>query len=215
MTRGEDGRDPDWLLPGEGLAALLSAGKQANRAASIIFQGLRQPAFLGRAREIVTIYPEGGRELREGPVWPGVWTYCPAPPLGSDFWLKGDIDVPHVEIPEGTGVQMPGGFIDVPLGGLLPAFQIRGLHIPAVAVAILGGGTGPSRPRGRRPGAGGYDLSDAPLVAEMHELRKAGSLTVHAAALEVAEKAVGRGTFESKVKRLMARYKKSFQNPLN
>jgi hypothetical protein len=180
----------------------------------MILEGLRQSAFLGRAREFVTIYPEGGRELREGPVWPGVWTYCPDPPLGSDFWLKGDIDIPHVEIPEGSVVQLADRFVEMPLGGLLPAFQIRGMHIPAIAVAILGGETGPSRRRGRRPGVGGYDLSDAPLVAEMHELRKAGSLSVHAAALEVAEKAVGRGSFEAKVKRLMARYKESFQNPL-
>lgn len=214
MPGREDCRDPDWLLPGEGLAALLSAGRRADRAASMLFQGLRQSTFLGRAREIVTIYPEGGRELREGTVWPGVWAYCPDPPLGSDVWLTGDIDVPHVEIPEGSVVQLAGRFIEMPLGGLLPAFQIRGLHIPAVAVTILGGEAGPSRRRGRRPGVGGYNLSDAALIAEMHELRKAGSLSVHAAALEVAEKAVGRGSFESKVKRLMARYKESFQYPL-
>ena len=115
----------------------------------MIFEGLRQSEFQGRAREIVMTYPEGVREVREGPVWPGVWTYCPDPPLGSDFWLKGDIDIPHGEIPEGSVVQLADRFIEMPLGGLLPAFRIRGLHIPAVAMASLSGETGPQAQIGR------------------------------------------------------------------
>ena len=145
-------------------------------------------------------------------MWPGVWTYCPDPPLGSDFWLKGDIDVPHVEIPDGSVVQLAGRSIDMPLGGLLPAFQIRGLHIPAVAVASLGGKTGPQagdRPIGRPISTGPFSATDEVILTRMKELIAKGCPSPTAAARQLwVEKELKGQDEESSIRRVVRKFRK-------
>jgi hypothetical protein len=63
--------------------------------------------------------------------------------------------------------------------------------------------------RGRTPGTGTYARSDEPLFVEMHRLIESGeALSVHAAAKQLAPRARGPGTEESKVSRLRKGYKK-------
>ena len=68
------------------------------------------------------------------------------------------------------------------------------------------------RPRGRRSGrkkgSGSYEKQDAPLVEEMKELIDSGdAASPHAAAMQVVGRAKGAGTQESKVRRLVDRFK--------
>lgn len=64
-----------------------------------------------------------------------------------------------------------------------------------------------SNGRGRRPGTGGYDSEDMPLVKEMHRLIKSGDASgIQDAALAVADRAPGKGDLASKVKRLYKKY---------
>ena len=61
---------------------------------------------------------------------------------------------------------------------------------------------------GRKPGSGGYAVQDAPRVEEMKVLLASRTAkTLHAAACIVAPHAEGSRIEESKVKRLMKRYK--------
>ncbi len=62
--------------------------------------------------------------------------------------------------------------------------------------------------RGRREGRV-YEAQDAPLVLYMHELLERGqAATLNAAAVQVAERAAGGGSAESKVRRLTDAYKR-------
>ena len=66
--------------------------------------------------------------------------------------------------------------------------------------------THPNR-RGRKKGSGSYDPADALLLAEMKRLLDAGeAVSLQKAAAAVVDKAVGGGTDESKIKRLVKKY---------
>lgn len=66
--------------------------------------------------------------------------------------------------------------------------------------------------RGRPAGVGGLAGLDSPLIAEMHAwIGQCEGRSIFAAAQRVADKAAGGGTFESKVKRLAARYSEKFR----
>ncbi len=67
--------------------------------------------------------------------------------------------------------------------------------------------------KGRPKGTGSFAAPDAILVNEMSSLLNNGKAkSVHDAASQLADKAVGNSVFESKVKRLMRRYKESLDN---
>lgn len=104
-----------------------------------------------------------------------------------------------------------GHVVDLPLGGYLPAFTIRGLRLSDDAVQALCRSFDGQTSVGRRKGAGGYFKDDAPLVAEMHEKILSGAAaSIHAAAVAVADKAKGVSQHASKVKRLIDRYRATF-----
>ncbi len=68
-----------------------------------------------------------------------------------------------------------------------------------------------SRSHGRPKGAGSMALSDAPLIERMHDLITRGECTSASAAAQVVVKdANGGGTAESKIRRLVGRYKNKF-----
>ncbi|MDH3702602.1 MAG: hypothetical protein OEU46_14940 [Alphaproteobacteria bacterium] len=64
--------------------------------------------------------------------------------------------------------------------------------------------------KGRPKGAGSLAKQDGPLLSEMNVLILKENISSHAAARRVADRAQGGGTFESKVRRLEKRYKKTF-----
>jgi hypothetical protein len=69
--------------------------------------------------------------------------------------------------------------------------------------------------RGRPPGSGTYDKSDAPLLLEMSTLLKDGTASsVHAASMAVAGRAAGGGTIESKARRLRDAYNRRWGKEL-
>ncbi len=64
---------------------------------------------------------------------------------------------------------------------------------------------------GRKPGSGSFAQLDAPLVKEMKELIDSGKVvSPHAAATQIADRAKGAGTPESKVRRLINRFNEKF-----
>jgi hypothetical protein len=65
------------------------------------------------------------------------------------------------------------------------------------------------KPRGRKPGQGSYDMLDAPLLLEMRQLLSDGkAASAEEAARQVASRAHGGGTPESKAERLARRFRK-------
>jgi hypothetical protein len=94
--------------------------------------------------------------------------------------------------------------------------------VEEVVAAMMAAGVpfpGESRPslrtprKGRPKGSGAYSKQDKPLIAEMASLIKTGTATsIHNAAQRVAERAVGGGTFDSRVRRLERGFKKEFDN---
>jgi len=154
---------------------------------------------------------DGVTEYDDYVVPAGVLDLGPMPPLGHPFWSTGDVRVCPPPLPDGGEVWIGGQTILVPLGGLLPVYVIRGLRVPKEAVQAICRSLTASTKLGRRKGTGGYVSEDEPLVREMHELRteRAGT-SVHAAAVAVGPKAAGRSPFESKVRRLVDRYRAAF-----
>ena len=73
------------------------------------------------------------------------------------------------------------------------------------------GKTNSRRRGGRKKGSGSYDKLGAPLLNEMHVLiENDKAVSINEAAGQVASKAKGASTFESKVTRLSKKYKKQF-----
>lgn len=73
---------------------------------------------------------------------------------------------------------------------------------------------GQSKPKtrpGRRPGTGSYDVADGPLLEKMHRLiTKGRAKSPHDAARQLAKKAKGVSTEDSKRTRLAKRYRKIY-----
>jgi hypothetical protein len=66
-----------------------------------------------------------------------------------------------------------------------------------------------ANPRGRKPGQGSYKALDAPLLVEMGQLLSEGkAASAEEAARQVASRAHGGGTVESKAERLARRFRK-------
>lgn len=196
---------------GEAMAAVRAAGKQPEEAAAILFAALARGTLIGRADHVRMECTDGVTEYHDHVVPAGVLDLGPMPPLGHPFWSTGDVQVRPAPLPDGSEVRIAGQTIVVPLGGLLPVFTIRGLRVPQEAVDAICRSLGASTKIGRRKGIGGFASEDEPLIREMHELRteRAGT-SVHAAAVVVASKAQGRSLFESKVRRLVDRYRAAF-----
>lgn len=208
--RGTPGQ-PAWLTMGKAMAAVRRVGKQPEEAAAILFAALARGTLIGRAHHVRMECTDGVTEYDDHVVPAGVLDLGPMPPLGHPFWSTGDIRVCPPPLPDGGEVRIGGQTIVVPLGGLLPVYVIRGLRVPKEAVQAICRSLTASTKLGRRKGAGGYVSEDEPLVREMHELRTERTGTsVHAAAVAVAPKAAGRSLFESKVRRLVDRYRAAF-----
>lgn len=217
MTKKRMPGQSAWLTMAEAMAALARAGKHPEEASAILLRALALGVLLGRAQHVVTEYTDGTTEYRDHIVPAWVWANCPLPPLGHDFWRIGDLQVRPAPLPDGSTVDIGGQIIAFPLGGLLPITTIRGLKVSGVGVLALCRALGGSKGLGRRRGVGGYAKADEPLVREMHQLRAEGSAaSIHAAAVAVAPRAKGSRQFESKVRRLVERYRATFPDaPLN
>lgn len=203
---------PEWITPGEGLGALLKAGRRPDEARVLIFKGLQAGAFVGRAQRIVAEYSDGiTTEHLDHEVPSEIWQLCPLPPLGHRFWSVGDIRICPDPLPDGSTISIRGEPRDLPFGYLPPIVTVTGFQIPFLAVVELGGVFDQAVGRGRRQGVGGYAQADAPLIEEMHRLLQEGTVgSVHAAAVQVTPEALGRGEPGAKVKRLSDRYKAAF-----
>lgn len=189
--------------------ALREAGKLPEESVRMIFEGLVEGSLLARADSIETEYSDGTSDRRtDQHVDTGIWRLTTLPPLGHLFWLKGDVRVNPVWHKEGT-IAIGGRVIDLPLGGLLPAFTIRGLRLSGDAVQAMCRSFERQPNLGRRKGVGGYFKDDAPLVAKMCEQILSGA-SLHAAAVAVADKAKGVSHQASKVKRLIDHYRATF-----
>jgi hypothetical protein len=105
--------------------------------------------------------------------------------------------------------------------------EVHGIEFDKAALMRLAPGREPTaaaavarqrdRPlgRGRRLGVGGYAKADAQLIEEMRQLLLGEVVnSVHAAAVQMAPRAVGLGQPESKVRRLFERYKAAFPDSL-
>lgn len=202
----------EWITPGDGLGALLKAGRRPDEARVILFRGLQSESFLGRAQRIVSEYSDGIVTEHLDHAVPGqVWQRCPLPPYGHLFWLAGDIRVDPMPLPDGSVVMVHGEPTDLQFGYLPPIVTVTGFRIPLYAVMELGGVFNLSPGRGRRQGVGGFAKADAPLIAKMHRLLQSKKVnSVHAAAVQMAPKAAGAGEQEAKVRRLTERYKAAF-----
>lgn len=199
----------DWITMAAAMFALREAGKRPEESVRIIFEGLVEGSLLGRADSMETECSDGKRDHRTDQyVDVGIWRLISRPPLGHLFWLTGDVRVNPVWHDAGT-IVIGGRAIHLPLGGLLPAFTIRGLRLPGDAVRAFCRSFERQPNVGRRKGAGGYFKDDAPLVAEMREQILAGA-SLHAAAVGVADKAKGVSQHASKVKRLIDHYRATF-----
>lgn len=203
---------PEWITPGDGLGALIKAGRRPDKARVILFQGLQTEAFLGRAQRVVSEYSDGVITEHLDHAVPGqVWQRCPLPPFGHRFWLAGDIRVDPEPLPEGAVAMVHSNPVDLPFGYLPPVVTVTGFRIPLYAIIELGGAFDQPPGRGRRQGVGGYAKADAPLIEEMHRLLQEEVVaSVHAAAVQLAPKAVGNGEPDAKVRRLMDRYRAAF-----
>ncbi len=84
----------------------------------------------------------------------------------------------------------------------------------AAGLAANPSAMGQSKPKGRpgrRPGTGSYDVADKPLLDKMHGLIKRGRATsANDAARQLADKAQGSSTSESKQTRLAKGYRKIY-----
>lgn len=196
-----------WLTMGEALTSLRKAGRHPEEAAAILFRVLAEGSLLGRAEYILVDSSDGATEYRDHIVPAGVLALGPIPPLGHDFWIKGDVRVCPAPVPDGAVVTIGGRTFDAPLGCLLPIFTIRGLRVPRDGVDAICRSLRPPKNMGRRQGVGGFAKDDQPLIVEMHRLLTEGTAgSVHAAAVAVASRAKGGSQVESKVKRLIGRY---------
>jgi hypothetical protein len=204
-----------WITMAAAMVALREAGKLPEESVRLIFDGLVDGSLLGRADSMDTEYSDGTHDHRvDQYVDTGIWGLVARPPLGHLFWLKGDVRVGPLWHDAGT-ISIGGRVINLPLGGLLPAFTIRGLRLSDDAVLALCRSFERQPKIGRRKGAGGYAKDDEPLVAEMREQILSGT-SLHAAAVAVAGRANGVSQFTSKVKRLMTHYRATFpDSPLN
>ena len=198
-----------WITIAAAMFALRKVGKLPDESARIVFAGLVEGSLLGRADSMKIEYSDGTRDHRTDQyVDTGLWRLITQPPLGHLFWLKGDVRINPVWHKEGK-ITIGGRVIDLPLGGYLPAFTIRGLRLADDAVQAMCRSFERQPKVGRRKGVGGYFKDDAPLVAKMRELILSGA-SLHAAAVAVADKAKGGGQHASKVKRLIDHYRATF-----
>jgi hypothetical protein len=189
----------------------MKVGLHPEEARATLWRGLRLETFMGRASRIVTAYTDGTTEHLDHMVPCDVWRDCPTPPFGHTFWTAGNIRVPLQPIPDGATAVIGGRVMHLPFGALLPVVTVTGLKIPTLAVIALGGVLARVGGRGRRKGVGGYAKDDGPLIDKMHRLLSRRSPpSLHAAAVAVAEKAKGSRQLESKVRRLMDRYRQKF-----
>jgi hypothetical protein len=159
----------------------------------------------------------GGRNLAEqqhglGPpqLWISEEPWNPAP---RDVYLQLIDMVTNRELRPLKAAYFGPGEIDpfrtvIPLTALLELARSRGDAGSAVTDLARRGSVKPNPPiQRRRHGGRNYASTDASLIDEMHKLIAAGTATSpFDAARQVAERAEGGGTLESKVKRLVGRY---------
>lgn len=129
---------------------------------------------------------------RDFPIPPICWGEQGLGQLDGDWWTTG-----NAELRIGLSRVVIYGIEIEPLAAKRFGF------LPGHAIA-------PTQPRrGRKPGTG-YDAADAPYLEKMGKLLKADkALTVHSAAQQVAAKAPGSATPESKADRLARKYRAS------
>jgi hypothetical protein len=192
----------------EAMRAIGDTGKLPEEAAAILFYALARGTLIGRADHLRVEFTDGVTEYRDHVVPAGMLELGPIPPLGHPFWSEGDVRVHPDTLREGSAVYLDGQSFVAPFGGLLPVFTIRGLRVPRDGVLAICRPLMASAHTGRRKGIGGYAKHDEALVREMHRLVTEGSAaSVRAAAVAVAAEAKGRSLFESKVRRLVDRYR--------
>jgi hypothetical protein len=203
MSAAEEPLQADWLTMAEAMAAFKLAGKLPEEAAALLHRHLAAGTLLAKADTIRMEYYDGGETTHsEWEVPAALWGYCPLPPLGHRFWIVGDVRF-----------QPPPDMDELSLDPVLPTVIILGAKVSRDGLSAITRAIGGAKGRGRRRGAGSLAESDEPLVLEMHALVKSRRVpSLYQAALDLAKRAKGGGTEESKAKRLIARYGERYPN---
>ncbi len=203
-TKHEPARE--WLSVRDALEYLRSVGLSPDGNRKRLAQWAAAGLLPGRAfflRDRNERLPEGSL------VSPSVWEWVVTGLWVTVDWQAGSLRLLRHNLGPVLDVEAHGIEFDKPaLMRLAPGRE------PAAAAAVA-----PQRDRplgrGRRLGVGGYATADAPLIEEMRQLLLGEVVnSVHAAAVQMAPRAVGLGQPESKVRRLFERYKAAFPDSL-
>jgi len=230
----------DWLRPHQVLEMLSAAGTQRPEAWRIVAEAMRQGRIRCHAASMTTHFsgePDDYRSDTEVPC--DAWNLGVVPPPGHTFWTTGDVNL-TIHLP-GSQTMQQAIRNELSLAPVSPTMEVRGAQLDRAGAELLIHERGPrgepvggeaegsaslekgltkapsvSKRRGRTPGAGSYGPVDAPILAEMRRLRaEQPALSVHRAAILVAERAHGGGTVESKASRLARAYPAAERNRAN